>query len=254
MIDQDKKIRTIFKLLFQWAAPMWVPERCYRGCEKLKPWILTASIILLTLGIVQALWLAPPDYQQGDAYRIIYIHVPFAMLSLMCYAVMGTLSLIFLIWRIKLADTMAYSLASIGAIMTALALITGAIWGKPMWGAWWVWDARLTSELILLFLYLAYIALYDAIKTQQPKSIAPAVLAVVGLVDLPIIHYSVNWWQTLHQGATIARFGKPALDASMLYPLLMMLVGTLMFVIYLTIIKLQTELLKNHAMKIQINT
>lgn len=230
--------------LFRVFAPLWSPKQCYMLCQRIRPWFGIVSLIGLLYGIGAGLFIAPTDYQQGDAYRIIYIHVPFAMLSLLFYAAIGFLSLIYLVWRIKLAELMAYSLAPIGGLMTFLALLTGAIWGKPMWGAWWVWDARLTSELILLFLYFGYIVLYDAIKLNQPKSIAPAVLAIVGLVDLPIIHYSVYWWQTLHQGATISRLAKPAIDVSMLYPLLGSLIGILFFCLYLLTIRLQTEILK----------
>lgn len=225
-------------------APLWSPESAYGLAQKCRPWLGVLSIILISYGLVGGLYLSPADYQQSDAFRIIYIHVPFAMLSLLFYAVIGGLSICFIVWRIKLAELLAYSMAPIGAVLTMAALITGAIWGKPMWGAWWVWDARLTSELILLFLYLGYIALYQAIKNTQPKSLAPAIVAVVGLVDLPIIHYSVYWWQTLHQGATITRFGKPAIDASMLYPLLAMIVGFLVLCLYILTIRFQSEILK----------
>lgn len=230
--------------ILKFFAPIWSPKQCYQICAASRPWLGIFALLALIYGVVAGLFIAPPDYQQGDAYRIIFIHVPFAMLSMMLYGLMGVLSLSFLIWRIKVAELMAYSLAPIGAMMAVLALITGSIWGKPMWGTWWVWDARLTSELILLFLYLGYIALYDAIKANQPKSLAPAILAVVGLVDLPIIHYSVYWWQTLHQGSTITRFSKPAIDASMLYPLLAMIVGILSFCLFLLTLRLQTQILQ----------
>lgn len=213
----------------------------------MRPWFALGAFGLLTYGLIGGLFVAPPDYQQGDAYRIIYIHVPFAILSLMFYTAIGCLSFAYLVWRVKLAESIAYSLAPIGAIMTFLALVTGAIWGKPMWGTWWIWDARLTSELILLFLYLGYIALYDAIKAYHPKSIAPSILAVVGVIDIPIIHYSVYWWQTLHQGATITKFAKPAIDKSMLYPLLAMIVGLLLFSLYLLAIRVQTLLIGQFA-------
>lgn len=231
--------------ILKFFAPIWSPKQCYQICAASRPWLGIFAFLALSYGIVAGLFIAPADYQQGDAYRIIFIHVPFAMLSMMLYGLIGVLSLGFLIWRLKVAELMAYSLAPVGASMALLALLTGAIWGKPMWGTWWVWDARLTSELILLFLYLGYIALYDAIKPNQPKSLAPAILVVVGLVDLPIIHYSVYWWQTLHQGSTITRFSKPAIDVSMLYPLLSMILGVLLFCLFLLTLRLQAQLLQS---------
>lgn len=229
--------------LIHFFAPVFSPKSCYNLCRRLRPWLGVLSLCLIGYGVVDGLFIAPSDYQQGDAYRIIYIHVPFAILSLMFYAAVGVLSMFYLVWRMKLAELIAYSLAPIGAVVTILALVTGAIWGKPMWGTWWVWDARLTSELILLFLYVGYIALYDAIKSFQPKSIAPSVLAVVGLIDLPIIHYSVYWWQTLHQGATITRLAKPAIDNAMLIPLLAMIFGLLSLCLYILSIRVQSEIL-----------
>ena len=161
--------------------------------------------MLFAVGLYGALVSAPPDYQQGDSYRIIFVHVPAAWLSMSVYLVMAVASGIGLIWRIKLAEVIARTSAPIGASYTFLALATGSIWGKPMWGTWWVWDARLTSELILLFLYLGFIALQSAIQDRRSAARAGAVLALVGVVNLPIIHYSVEWWNTLHQGPTITK-------------------------------------------------
>lgn len=207
--------------------------------------MLLMALVGMGYGLYGGLWLAPPDYQQGDCFRIIYIHVPFAFLSLALYAAMGILSLIFLIWRIKIADMMAYSIAPVGALFAFLALVTGSIWGKPMWGTWWIWDARLTSELILFFLYLGYLALYGALSHAHSNKLAPALLAVVGLVDLPIIHYSVYWWHTLHQGATLSRFAKPAMDSAMLIPLLAMLFGMLGLTVWLVGSRLQLNILRH---------
>ena len=150
--------------------------------------------------------LAPTDYQQGDSYRIMFIHVPAAWMSLFIYIVMAGAGAIGLIWRMKLAEIIAISSAPIGASFTFLALVTGSIWGKPMWGTWWVWDARLTSELILLFLYLGVMALNNAIEDKRTAARATAMLAIVGVVNIPIIHYSVEWWNTLHQGPTVTKF------------------------------------------------
>lgn len=233
--------------LFKIFAPLWSPRTCYRFVEVIKPFVMIVALLGVAYGIVGGLYLSPPDYQQGDCFRIIYIHVPFAILSVFLYSAMGILSLIFLVWRIKIADMLAYSIAPIGALFAFLALVTGSIWGKPMWGTWWIWDARLTSELILLFLYLGYIALYKALLSNKQPKIAPAVLAVVGLVDLPIIHYSVYWWNTLHQGATITKFAKPSMDSSMLYPLLSMLLGMVALSIWIIGSRLQAEILQNSA-------
>jgi heme exporter protein C len=166
--------------------------------------------------------LAPADYQQGESYRIIYIHVPSAWMSMFVYSVLAGASAVSLIWRMKLAEAVARASAPVGAAYTFLALVTGSLWGKPMWGAWWVWDARLTSELILLFLYLGYMALVAAIDDRRTASRAGAVLAIVGVINLPIIHFSVEWWNTLHQGPTVTKFDQPSIALSMLIPLLLM--------------------------------
>jgi heme exporter protein C len=183
------------------------------------------ALLLIAMGLYGGLWTSPPDYQQGDAFRIIYIHVPSAYLSMMCYSLMALASAIGLIWRLKLAHAVAAAAAPIGASFTFLALVTGSLWGKPMWGTYWVWDARLTSELILLFLYLGFIALDSAYEDFRSGDRAAAVLALVGVVNLPIIHYSVVWWNSLHQGST-RFFGEDAqIATSMVVPLLLMLAG-----------------------------
>lgn len=205
------------------------PENFYNVAGYLIPWLIFVAIIFFVYGLVGGLILAPADYQQGDAFRIIYVHVPSAFLSLMVYVVMAVAAAVFLIWRIKLADVIIGASASLGAWFTALALITGSLWGKPMWGAWWVWDARLTSELILLFLYLGVIALRSAIPSRDSAAQASSILLVVGVVNIPVIHYSVYWWNTLHQGSTIKLLGPSLIAPSMLYPLLAMIVA---FVFY----------------------
>lgn len=188
-------------------------------------WLLIIAGVCLLYAFVSGLYLVPADYRQQDAFRIIYVHVPAAFLSLSSYALLGGCSLGYLIWRVKLLDIIAKVSAPLGAAFTALALITGAIWGKPMWGTWWIWDARLTSELILLFLYFGYIGLRNAIEDSKLAAKASALLGVVGLLDLPIIHYSVEWWQTLHQGATVLKFAQPSIATEMLYPLLAAIIG-----------------------------
>ena len=206
------------------------PPHFYRLAEVLIPWLYVPGLLLVGYGIYAGLFLAPPDYQQGDAFRIIYVHVPSAYLSLMAYMIMAVSAGIGLIWRIKLSHAVAAAAAPLGAWFTFLALATGSIWGKPMWGTWWAWDARLTAELVLLFLYFGYMALRGAIDDTAKADRASAVLALVGAVNVPIIHFSVQWWSSLHQGPTIIKEGGPSIDASMLYPLLAMILGfTLVF-------------------------
>lgn len=217
-----KAIMAFFVRVFYQLAS---PKHFYRIAGKLIPWFGWFAAVLLIAGSIDGLFIAPVDYQQGDSYRIIFIHVPAAWMSMFVYMVMATSGAIALIWKIKLADVIASSSAPIGAAFTFLALVTGSIWGKPMWGAWWVWDARLTSELILLFLYLGYMALESAIEDPRAAARACAILAIVGVVNIPIIHYSVEWWNTLHQGATVSKMDKPSIHLSMLIPLLLMAVG-----------------------------
>jgi len=198
------------------------PRYFYTLSGKFLPWFGGLTLILMLLGSYWGLVIAPADYQQGDSYRIIYIHVPAAWMSLFVYIVMASAGAIGLIWKMKMADVVASCSAPLGAAFTILALVTGSLWGKPMWGTYWVWDARLTSELILLFLYLGFMGLEAAIDDKRTAANACAVLALVGVVNIPIIHYSVEWWNTLHQGSTVARMDKPAMDVNMLIPLLIM--------------------------------
>ncbi|CAG19361.1 Putative heme exporter protein C [Photobacterium profundum SS9] len=190
---------------------------------------------------------APTDYQQGDSFRIIYLHVPAAMLSMGAYLSMAIAAFIGLVWQVKMSDMAAAAMAPIGAVFTFIALLTGAIWGKPMWGAWWVWDARLTSELILLFLYLGVIALHSAFDDQKTAAKAAGILAIVGVINLPIIHYSVEWWNTLHQGATISKFEKPSMDSSMLWPLLINVIGFGCFFGAVTLVRLRNEIIARES-------
>jgi heme exporter protein C len=208
--------------MWRWFHRLGSPPHFYNLAGRLLPWLAVACGLLMLAGLSGGLVLAPRDYQQGDSYRIIFIHVPSAWMSMFVYVVMATAGAVGLIWRVKLADVIAASSAPIGASFTFLALATGSLWGKPMWGAWWVWDARLTSELILLFLYLGIIALRSAIEERGHAAKASAVLALVGVVNIPIIHYSVMWWNTLHQGPTVTKLDAPSIHLSMLIPLLMM--------------------------------
>lgn len=233
--------------MFRWFHQLGSPPYFYTFSQRTAVWFALASLGLIAWGIYGGLVQAPTDYQQGDAFRIIYVHVPSAWMSLFVYTAMAGAGAIALIWRMKLAEIFIISAAPLGACFTFLALVTGSIWGKPMWGTWWVWDARLTSELILLFLYLGVIALNNAIEDPRAAARACALLALVGVVNVPIIHYSVEWWNTLHQGPTVTRFDKPAMDLDMLWPLLITALGfTLMFA-WLVLVRMQVEILKRDA-------
>ena len=223
---------------------MGSPPYFYALAGKLIPWLGWICAGLLAAGLYGGLVLAPPDYQQGESYRIIFIHVPSAWMSLFVYVVMAASGAVGLIWRIKVAEAVAAASAPVGAWFTFLALITGSLWGKPMWGTYWVWDARLTSELILLFLYLGVIGLYSAIEDRRTASRAAAVLALVGVVNIPIIHYSVEWWNTLHQPATITKFGTPSIHLSMLVPLLVMALGFKLYYFAVLLMRSRTEVLE----------
>lgn len=203
-------------------AALLAPKRFDAAAARAFPWTLGASLALLATGLVWGLAFAPPDYQQGEAYRIIFMHVPAAWMSLLVYVIMAGAGAVALVWRIKLAEMLCVECAPVGASFTVVALLTGMLWGKPMWGAYWVWDARLTSELILLFLYAGVIALAASIPDPRKAARAAATLALIGVVNVPIIHFSVEWWHTLHQGPTVTRFDAPAAHASMLAPLLVM--------------------------------
>ena len=220
------------------------PKHFYEIAGHLIPWLGGLCAVLLIAGLYGGLVLAPADYQQGDSFRIIYIHVPSAWMSLFIYVVMAAAGAVGLIWRIKLADVMAASSAPIGASFTFLALVTGSLWGKPMWGTWWVWDARLTSELILLFLYLGVIGLYGAIEDKRSASRAAAVLALVGVVNIPIIHYSVEWWNTLHQGPTVTKLDAPSIHISMLLPLLAMALAFMFYYATALLLRARCEVLE----------
>ncbi|MGY6274842.1 heme ABC transporter permease [Methylomonas sp. MgM2] len=219
----------------------------YALADKFIPWLTVLFLLLLIPGLYGGLVMAPADYQQGDSYRIIYIHVPAAWMSLFIYVLMAVMGAIALVWHMKLAEVMLVASAPIGAGFTFIALVTGSLWGKPMWGTWWVWDARLTSELILLFLYLGVTSLYGAIEDKRSAARAVSILALVGVVNIPIIHYSVEWWNTLHQGATVSKIDKPSIHISMLIPLLLMAFA---FKVYYAIAVLQAaklELLRREA-------
>jgi len=211
------------------------PGRFLRLSGAILPYVATIGLAVLGAGLIWGLFFSPPDWQQHDAVRIMYVHVPSAWLASSGYAMLALCSLFSLVWRHPLADLAAVEIGPVGAACTALCLATGSLWGKPMWGAWWVWDARMTSVLVLFFLYLGHIALVRAFDDQQRGYRAGAILALVGVVNLPIIKYSVNWWNTLHQPASITLTGAPTMAPSMLWPLLLAALGsTLCFVAVVT--------------------
>lgn len=215
----------------------------YPFAGRLIPWLTGITLLLLVYGIYLGLFVAPPDYQQGESVRIMFIHVPSAWMSIFIYAMMAGAAAIGLVWKIKLADNFASACAPIGASFTFLALITGSLWGKPMWGAWWVWDARLTSELILLFLYIGFMALQSAIDEPRRAARAGAVLALIGVINLPVIHYSVEWWNTLHQPASVARIDGPRIHSSILVPLLVMAAAFMFYFFTVVLIRMRTAIL-----------
>jgi len=229
----------MWALLYRLASP----SNFYRLSGQAIPWFATIALLALGVGTVWGLGFAPGDYQQGDAMRIIYIHVPAAFMSMAVYSYMAFLAVLLLVWRIKIAGMLMTLCAPIGAMMTAIALFTGSLWGKPMWGTWWIWDARLTSELILLFLYLGIMALNSALSQRSDAQKAVAILVLVGVIDLPIIHYSVYWWNTLHQTSTLSVFAKPKIAPSMLMPLLLMIVGFAFYVGWSILLKARSEIL-----------
>jgi heme exporter protein C len=218
------------------------PARFLRIADAVLPWASGLSAFAFVAGLYLALFASPPDYQQGETVRIMYVHVPSAWMALFVYTSMAVASAAALIWKHPLADVIAKSCAPLGAGFTVVALATGALWGQPMWGTWWVWDARLTSVLILLFLYLGYIALVNAFDDPGRGAKAAAILALVGFVNVPIIKFSVDWWNTLHQPASVARFGAPAIHTSMLIPLLVMAAAFKLFFVAVLILRVRAEL------------
>lgn len=220
------------------------PKNFYPFAGKLIPWIGFAAVVTLAFGLYLGLFVAPPDYQQGQSYRIIFIHVPSAWMSMFVYVVMAAAGAVSLVWKTKLAEVLASACAPIGASFTLITLVTGSLWGKPMWGTWWAWDARLTSELILLFLYIGVMALQASIDDPRRAARAAAVLALVGVVNIPVIHFSVEWWNTLHQPASVSKLGMPSIHPSMLAPLLLMAVGFKLYFIALVLVRMRYQILE----------
>jgi heme exporter protein C len=228
------------------------PGRFLRLSAVLLPWAALATVGFFAVGLYLAFFVAPPDYQQGETVRIMFVHVPAAWMALFVYAVMAAASAVGLIWKHPLADIAARSAAPIGAAFTLIALVTGALWGKPMWGAWWVWDARLTSMLVLFFLYLGYMALIDAFDDPARGARAAAILAIVGFINVPIIKFSVDWWSTLHQSASLVRADGPAIHSSILVPLLVMAVAFKAYFVTVLLVRMRAEITARKLRSLQI--
>ena len=219
------------------------PGRFLRFAQVVFPWVSLTALVCCTLSLILGLGFVPADYQQGDAYRIMFVHVPSAWLGLLIYAIIALSSAAEIIWRHPLASIIARASAPIGLCFTLICLITGSLWGQPMWGTWWVWDARLTSMLVLLFLYIGYIALNSAFQDSNKGARVSAILALVGVLNLPIIKFSVDWWNTLHQPASISKIDTPSIDSSMLAPLILMLVGFIAYYLTVLIIRVRLEVI-----------
>jgi len=227
----------------QWTSPKW----SYARLARWQMFFGLFAAILLTYGLISGLFFAPADHVQGEGFRIIYVHVPAASLSLSIYAFMTMSAILGLVWRVKMAFWALREAAPVGAAMTALALLTGMIWGVPMWGTYWVWDARLTSELILLFIYLAYIALIQALGRHKQADKIGAIFILVGAIDLPVVHYSVAWFHTLHQGSTLNLVGNSPIAPAMLKPLIAMIVGFIMWFGCVMCLRMRAHILEKEA-------
>jgi heme exporter protein C len=226
------------------------PTRFVALADRVVPWLAALSALLLAYGLYRS-FTAPEDYQQGITVRIMFIHVPFAWLAMMCYSVMTVSAIGSLVWRHPLADVAIRAAAPIGAVFTLLALITGSLWGKPMWGTWWVWDARLTSVFVLFIIYLAIIALARAIDDPVKSARPVAIIVIVGSINLPIIKFSVDWWNTLHQSASISKFGRPSMPPEFYIPLLIMALGFTLLFFTLHIMAMRTEVARRRVVALR---
>ena len=227
-----------------WFHRFGSPPYFYRIAGLWAPWFGWSSLLLIGWGLYAGLVLAPADYYQGDAYRIIYVHVPSSWLALMTYTWMAVAAAIGLIWRIKIAHAVAAACAPAGASFTVVSLATGMLWGQPTWGTWWAWDPRIISQLFVLFFFLGYIGLRSAIDDPDRADRTSAVLAIVGVVNVPIVKFSVNWWNSLHQPASVMRLDKPAIAWEMLWPLLLMTLAYTLYFFWIMLIRARAEVLR----------
>ena len=236
-------------MIKKWLIEMGSPPLFYKWSTKILPWLFISAILILGIGLFWGLLFAPTDYKQGDVYRILYIHVPSAILGQSIFMFMAFCGFINVIWRAKISGMMLKSAAPIGISFTLLALVTGSIWGKPTWGTWWVWDARLTSTLILFFIYAALIGLHSTIEDKTKADRAVSILSIVGLAIIPVIKKSVDWWQTLHQPSTFTITSSPSMSPDMYQPLLLCLIGFYLFFALLLTLNLRNEILERERTK-----
>ena len=229
------------------------PAYFMRLSGRFLPWLATLTVACIAVGLYLALFVAPADYQQGETVRIMFIHVPAAWISTFAYGVMTLAALGTLVWRHPLADAAQKAAAPLGAVFTFVCLVTGSLWGKPMWGTYWVWDARLTSVLVLFIIYLGLIGLWQAIDEPGRAARAAAILTLVGVINIPIVKFSVDWWNTLHQPASVFRMGGPTVDPSMLWPLLIMAAGFTLLFATLHIYAIRTEVLRRRVRRLMMN-
>ncbi|OUR76869.1 heme transporter HemC [Alphaproteobacteria bacterium 46_93_T64] len=229
------------------------PTRFLRIANAIFPWSIVTTVVLLATGLYLGLFVSPADYQQGETVRIMFVHVPAAWMAMSVYSMMAVSSAAGLIWKHPVADLSAKAAAPIGACFTFLALVTGSLWGQPMWGAYWVWDARLTSMLILLFLYLGYMAVWGSFEDQSKAAKAAAILVLIGAINIPIIKFSVDWWNTLHQPASVATMDGPKIHSSILTPLLIMGLGYTSLFVTIFIIRVRTEILGRRLRMLRVN-
>lgn len=230
-----------------WFTDLANPTRFLNLSARILPWLWALSFLILTVGFYMAFFEAPEDYQQGQTIRIMFIHVPFAWLAMAAYGLMALSSIGTLVWKHPLADVSAKAVAPLGAAFALICLLTGSFWGKPMWGTWWVWDARLTSMLVLFLMYLGLIALWNAVEDPIRAGKAAAILTLVGSINLPIIKFSVDWWNTLHQPASVFRFDGPTIHLSMLIPLLLTAIGMTLLFLALHMVAMRTEILRRRV-------
>lgn len=230
------------------------PKRFQILSDRVYPWLNLGAVLFIIVGLYFSFFNSPPDYLQGETVRIMYIHVPSAWLSLMIYSTMAICSFVSLVWRHSLADIISRSCAPIGVTFTLVTLITGSIWGKPTWGTWWVWDARLTSELILLFIYIGHIVVSNAFDDFRKGDKNAAILTLLGVINIPIIKWSVDWWNTLHQPASLTKFGAPSIDSMMLIPLLLMAFGLTFLFFSILLIRIKGEIYVRKIEIIKLNT
>lgn len=230
--------------MWLWFHKLSSPPYAFRAAGALRPWFFWPAVTLMAISLYGGLWLAPPDYQQKDAFRIIYVHMPGASMATMVYVVMAVAAAIGLIWNMKLAHAMAAACAPLGASFTALTIAVGSIYGKPMWGTWWQWEPRLTSVVVLLFFYLGYMALRASFDDTQRADRASAILAIVGAVNVPIVKYSVVWWSGLHQGPTISKMSSPSITWDMAWPMLLMLLAFVLYFAAVMCDRVRVEILR----------